>query len=174
MSDPGDVQEVDAVSDLSSIIENLYHLHFVTWIVNQFQSIQYALVVVLEKEILTMLSIYNDKTQEGKGGNYWLRKKHFFPFMLQQNISSFMLLYALCCILKMVAKNFHLLGRGKQFPLLGCSKIFHPFDCRKMLHLINGCKNISSSRSRKIVFSSRLRLHFCGSAHSWTWPHPNW
>ena len=34
MSDPGDVQEVDAVSDLSLIIQNLYHLHFVTWIVN--------------------------------------------------------------------------------------------------------------------------------------------
>ena len=28
MSDPGDVQEVDAVSDLSLIIRNLYHLHF--------------------------------------------------------------------------------------------------------------------------------------------------
>lgn len=34
MSDPGDVQEVDAVSDLSLIFQNLYHLHFVTWIVN--------------------------------------------------------------------------------------------------------------------------------------------
>ena len=28
MSDPGDVQEVDAVSDLSLMIQNLYHLHF--------------------------------------------------------------------------------------------------------------------------------------------------
>ena len=28
MSDPGDVQEVDAVSDLSLTIKNLYHLHF--------------------------------------------------------------------------------------------------------------------------------------------------
>ena len=28
MSDPGDVQEVDAVSDLSLIIKNLNHLHF--------------------------------------------------------------------------------------------------------------------------------------------------
>ena len=28
MSDPGDVQEVDAVSDLSLTIKNLYNLHF--------------------------------------------------------------------------------------------------------------------------------------------------
>ena len=28
MSDPGDVQEVDAVSDLQLIIRNLYYLHF--------------------------------------------------------------------------------------------------------------------------------------------------
>ena len=28
MSDPGDVQEVNAVSDLSLIITNSYHLHF--------------------------------------------------------------------------------------------------------------------------------------------------
>ena len=65
-------------------------------------------------------------------------------------------------------------GSCSCFSLLGCRKIFHPLCCREMLRLINGCKNISSSRSRQIVFSSRLRLHFCGSAHSWTWPHPNW
>ena len=28
MSDPGDVQEVDAVSDFKLIIKNLNHLHF--------------------------------------------------------------------------------------------------------------------------------------------------
>ena len=44
MSDPGDVQEVNAVSDLSLIITNLYHLHFCHL---DCELIQYSLVLVL-------------------------------------------------------------------------------------------------------------------------------
>ena len=47
-----------------------------------------------------MLSIYNDKTQERKGGNYWLRKKTFFPFHVAAKY--FILYAALCSMLHLI------------------------------------------------------------------------
>ena len=65
MSDPGDVQEVNAVSDLSLIITNLYHLHFCH----------------LDCELIQEYTICTGS---------WLRNT-FFPSRLQKNISSIML-----------------------------------------------------------------------------------